>query len=122
MTYLFQLHSPVTICIDASPAKLRKGKVAESKGKVKKSTFSTVHKEHCIVLSSGESDSDEQVGFIGIHVTLLEAHVHQRAFVCLSFCSRMILSLNEVFLRGGKQKSFSLSFPISSWGEIHHAN
>ena len=100
MTYLFQLHSPVTICIDASPAKLRTGKVAESKGKVKKSAVSTVYKEHCILLSSGESDSDEQVGFIGIHVTLLEAHVHQGAFVCLSFCSGMILSLNKFFLLG----------------------
>ena len=36
--------------------------------------------------------------------TLLEAHVHQRAFVCLSFCSRMILLLNEVFLLGRKTK------------------
>ena len=95
MTYLFQLPSPVTICIDDSPAKLRKGKVAKSKGRVKKSTASPVHKEHCIVLSSGESDSDEQVGFIDIHVKLLKAHVHQRASVCLSFCSRMVLSLNE---------------------------
>lgn len=96
MTYLLQFPSPVTICIDTSPAKLRTGKVAESRGKVKKSTVSPVHKKLCIVLSSGESDSDEQVSFIDIHVTLLEAHVHQRAFLCLSFCSRMILSLNEV--------------------------
>ena len=61
----------IIIIIIASPAKLRKGKVAESKGKVKKSTLCTVHKEHFIVLSSGESDSDEQVGFIGIHVLIL---------------------------------------------------
>ena len=50
----------IIIIIIASPAKLRKGKVAERKGKLKKSTVSTVHKEHWIVLSSGrESDSDD---------------------------------------------------------------
>lgn len=64
MTYLFQPPSPITICIDASPAKLRKGKEVNSKSKVKKSKVSPEHEEHCILISSGESDSDEQVGFL----------------------------------------------------------
>lgn len=64
MTYLFQPLSPVTICIDASPAKKRKGKEVKSKSKNKNSKVAPAHEENCILISSGESDSDEQVGFM----------------------------------------------------------